>query len=404
MSSQEQSGQAPHVPGRTLVLTFAVACGLIVANIYYAQPLIALIAPELGLHTGLAGVIVALTQLGFGAGLLLVVPLGDRFENRGLVLLTLSALLVALIGVALSDSMLTFLVASFAVGVSAVATQILIPFVSQLVPAASRGSVIGVVVGGLVAGIMLARPFASYIAALFGWRTVFALAACFILILIVTLRLALPQRWPAQHLGYPAILRSLPGLVANTPPLRRRAFYQGMLFAAFNMFWTASPLLLAQQFDLGHKGIALFTLAAAAGALSAPLAGRLADRGLTRPATGYAIGAVVLALLLSLLAAQLHSIAVLVIAALVLDAAIQVNQVLSLRCIYMLAPELRGRLTGLYMAFVFACGAVGSSAAAALYVFGSWTALAIAGAAFAAAALLFYVTEFRAPRAVSSPT
>ena len=378
-----------------LIAVFAVASGLAVANIYYAQPLIGLIAPELGLHAGLAGLVVALTQLGYGAGLLFVVPLSDRFENRRLVVLALGGVALGLVGIALSDSMLTFLAASFVVGVSAVATQILVPFASHLAPPESRGRVVGSVMGGLLAGIMLARPFSSYVAAELGWRAVFVISASVMLVLIGVLLWVLPERTPAALLDYRSIMRSLPGLVARTPTLRRRALYQGMLFAAFNVFWTGSPLLLAREFHLGHRGIALFALAGAAGALAAPIAGRLADRGLTRIATGFALAATALAFVMSGVAAHAHSLMLLVAAALLLDAAVQVNQVLSLRSIYMLAPELRGRLNGLFMTFVFLCGAVGSVLASAVYVAAGWVALAAVGAAFGVAALLFYVTEFR---------
>jgi predicted MFS family arabinose efflux permease len=388
--------EAPHTGfGPVQVAVFAVASGLTVANIYYSQPLIGLIAPALGLHAGLAGLIVALTQLGYGAGLLFLVPLSDVIENRRLVTWALGAVVLGLLGIALSDSAVTFMAASFVVGVSAVATQVLVPFASHLAPDASRGKVVGNVMSGVLGGIMLARPFSSYVAATFGWRAVFYISAGMMLVLMLVLLRALPQRRPGTSLAYSQIMRSLPGLVARTPLLRRRAFYQGMMFAAFNLFWTASPLLLANEFGLHHQSIALFTLAGAAGALSAPIAGRLADRGLTRPATGWALMAAVLAFAIAVAAWRAHSLALLVLAALMLDAAVQVCQVLSLRSIYMLAPDLRGRLNGLFVAFAFLCGATGSGLAAAVYAFRGWSTLASLGALFAVAALVLYASEFR---------
>ena len=384
---------------------FAVACGLAVANIYYSQPLIGLIAPDLGLPPGLAGLIVTLIQLGYGAGLLLVVPLSDVRENRGLVLYALGAVVLGLLGIALSDSVVTFMVASFVVGVFSVATQILVPFASHLAPETSRGKVVGTVMSGLLGGIMLARPFSSYIAATLGWRAVFYISAGMILALLMVLRHVLPQRHPTSTLSYSQILRSLPSLVARTPVLRRRAFYQGMLFAGFSLFWTGSPLLLANEFGLDHRGIALFALAGAAGALSAPVAGRLADRGLTRPATGWALVAAVIAFALAIEARLIHSLSLLILAALILDAAVQVCQVLSLRRIYMLAPDLRGRLNGLFIAFAFLCGAAGSGLAAAVYTSRGWTTLAALGALCAGAALAQFGAELRPlKRRFLSPT
>ncbi len=388
-----------------LVGVFAAACGLVVANIYYSQPLIGLIAPAVGLHPGLAGLIVALTQLGYGAGLLLLVPLSDVFENRGLVIRALGVVTLGLLAIALSNSAVTLMVASVVVGVFSVATQILVPFVSHLTPETSRGKVVGTVMSGLLGGIMLARPFSSYIAATLGWRAVFYISAGMMLALLMVLRRVLPQRRPNSTLTYSQILRSLPALVAHTPLLRRRAFYQGMLFAGFNLFWTGSPLLLAKEFGMGQRGIALFALAGAAGALSAPIAGRLADRGLTRPATGWALVSVVLAFGLAAEARLIHSLSLLILAALILDAAVQVCQVLSLRNIYMLAPELRGRLNGLFVSFAFLGGAAGSGLAAAVYTSRGWTTVAALGAVCAGVALAQFGTEYRSvKRRVLFPT
>jgi predicted MFS family arabinose efflux permease len=393
-----ETATAPQTLSTGMTLVFAAACGFAVANIYYSQPLIGLIAPELGLQMGLAGLIMTLTQLGYGAGLLLVVPLADVVENRRLVAIALGGAMLALVGITTAASVAVFLLASFAVGVCAVATQVLVPFATHLAPEATRGKVVGNVMAGLLAGIMLARPFASFVAETFGWRSVFATSALAMLILIVVLLRLLPQRQPKTTMHYGNILASLPGLVVATPLLRRRAFYQGMMFAAFNVFWTGAPLLLMQAFGLSQNGIALFALAGAAGALAAPWAGYLADRGKTRRATGWAMTAVIAAFALAALASGYRSITLLVIGALLLDGAVQICQVLSLRSIYMLQPELRGRLNGLFMTFVFVCGAIASGLAAAVYSLAGWIALSVLGASFAVLALLAYATEFRHSR------
>ena len=373
---------------------FALACGLTVANIFYTQPLIGLIGPALGLPAARAGLIVTLTQIGYGVGLLLLVPLSDVLENRRLVVTALCAAALGLLGVALSHSVATFMAASFVVGLFAAATQILVPFVSHLAPQEQRGRVVGNVMSGLLGGVMLARPFSSYIAATFGWRAVFYISAGMMLTLALVLFRVLPQRRPGTGLAYSRILRSLPRLVSRTAVLRRRAFYQAMMFAAFNVFWTGVPLLLAREFAFGQGRIALFTLAGAAGALAAPIAGRLADRGLTRPATGWALVAAVVAFAVAVAGGRLHSLALLVAAALILDAAVQLCQVLSLRSIYMLAPELRGRLNGLFIACAFLGGATGSGVAPAVYTFHGWNTLANIAVLFVLAALVLYLSEF----------
>jgi len=316
-------------------------------------------------------------------------------ENRRLITLLMVGAVIGLVGIALSNSAATFLAASFLVGTCAVTAQVLVPLASHLVPEATRGKVVGNIMAGLLAGIMLARPFSSLIAAAFGWRAVFAISAILMATLAVVLWRALPQRRPHASTGYARTMASLPGIVWRTPLLRRRAFYQGMMFAGFQAFWTAVPLALTHEFGLGQGGIALFALAGAAGALAAPWAGRLADRGLTRPATGVAIVVALTSFGLGAVAVHFRSLAGLVAAGILLDGAVQLCNVLSLRSLYILAPELRGRLNGLFLTFIFMCAAVASGLAAAIYAFHGWDSLCLLGGAFAVLALLFFATEFR---------
>ncbi len=389
-------------PSTRLTLLFATACGLCVANLYYAQPLLAPIADALRLHAGLAGLVMTLTQLGYGAGLLLLVPLADVVENRRLIVCMMAAAVIGLVAAAAAQSAAGFLAASFVVGVGAVAAQVMVPFASHLAPDAMRGKVVGNVMAGLLAGIMLARPVSSLLAAAFGWRSVFALSSLAMVALLLVLARALPQRRPGGAASYRGTLASLPGIVRRTPLLRRRAAYQGLMFAAFQAFWTTVPLALAQRFGFGQTGIALFALAGAAGALAAPWAGRLADRGLTRPATGAAMATALIAFGIGAVAVQAHSLAALVLAALLIDGAVQICQVLSIRSLYMLAPELRGRLNGLFMTFVFLCAALASGSAAAIYAFHGWRAVCLLGGALAVAGLALYATEFRRRPALAS--
>src|SRR5437899_1877389 len=239
-----------------------------------AQQLIGPIAATLQLHAGLAGLIMTLTQLGYGTGLLLLVPLADVVENRRLITFAMAGAVIGLVGITLSGSAATFLAASFLVGTCAVAAQVLVPLASHLVPEATRGKVVGNIMAGLLAGIMLARPFSSMVAAAFGWRAVFGISAVLMATLAVVMWRALPQRRPHASVGYARTMASLPGIVWRTPLLRRRAVYQGMMFAGFQAFWTTVPLALAREFNMGQGGIALFALAGAAGALAAPWAGR----------------------------------------------------------------------------------------------------------------------------------
>ena len=355
------------------ILTLAAACGLLVANIYYAQPLIAEIAQSLGLATGAAGLIVTMSQIGYGVGLLLVVPLGDLVENRRLILISATLSAVALACAAFAPSAAIFLTCAAVIGLGSVAVQILIPLAPHLAPDATRGRVVGMVSSGLMIGIMAARPVSSFIAAQTTWRVVFVLSAAAMAALAAVLSRALPTRAPQTKMTYLELMSSMVHLARATPILRRRAFYQACLFFGFSLFWTTTPLLLAgPQHRLTQNGIALFALVGVSGAIAAPLAGRVADRGWSRLATCAAMLLVLIGLLVTLVPTPGSSLALLVLAAVAIDFGVQTNLVLGYRAIFALAPEARGRVNGVYLASLFAAGAMGSALGAWAYARGGW--------------------------------
>ncbi|MFD7522331.1 MFS transporter [Paenibacillus chitinolyticus] len=381
-----------------LTLLLAAACGIIVANLYYAQPLVGEISASIGLSANSSGFIVTLTQIGYVAGLLFVVPLGDIVENRRLVVVSLLLTGAALAVTAVSKQAVPFLAASFVIGLGSVAAQVLVPFASYLASETSRGRVVGNVMSGLLLGIMLSRPLSSLAADFFGWHAVFALSALVVLILAVVLSKALPARKPSTDTSYTALLGSMWHLLRTTPILRRRAAYHACVFATFSLFWTTAPLLLAGPlFHFSQKAIALFALAAVAGAIAAPVAGRLADRGWTKPATGIALAAVAISMLLPLVIRTGSSVgvAVLVVSAVLLDAGVSANLVLGQRALFSLSPEIRSRLNGLFMAIFFFGGAVGSAIGGWIYATGGWSAALWIGIAFPIVALLYFATERR---------
>jgi predicted MFS family arabinose efflux permease len=387
---------AAHELGISAALTFALAtaCGAIVANLYFAQPLVALIGPAVGLPHEAASLVVTLTQIGYGSGLLLLVPLGDILENRRLVVVTLCFTAAALVLAALAPSAVLFLAAAFLIGITSVAAQMLLPIAAHLAPDATRGRVVGNVMSGLLTGILLARPISSLIADSFGWRAVFGASAALMLVIATAMTALLPKRRPDAGFSYGELLGSLITLILERRVLRRRAAYQAALFAAFSLFWTAVPLMLAgPTFGFTQRGIALFALAGAIGAVVAPIAGRIADRGWGRPASGVAMASVATAFLLARLGEQ-GSLAALVAAAILLDAGVQGNMVLGQREIYALGAGARSRLNGLYIAAAFAGGAVGSGITSLAFVRGGWLAVTWLGFGLGAVALLFYGTEF----------
>jgi predicted MFS family arabinose efflux permease len=386
--------------GITPAITFAcaLACGAMVANIYYAQPLIALIAPELHMRPGAAGLIVTLTQFGYAIGLLLIVPLADRLENRRLILATLILTAAALVMLALVPNAALFLAASALVGVTSAGVHMVVPFAASLAPAETRGRTIGNVMSGLLAGIMLSRPVASIVAELAGWRAVFGVAAALMLMLALMLARVLPQRRPTSGESYARILRSMGELLLRERPLQRRAIYHGFVFTIFTMFWTAVPLELAGRFGFHQTGIAAFALAGTAGALVAPIAGRLGDRGYIRAGTGVAMLIMIASCVLSGWASAAGSLTGLVLFAITLDGATQLNQVLGQRVIFSLPGEDRGRVNAVYMTVIFLFGSTGGIAASVAYHAGGWWGTMLLGAAMGGVVLMIFATEFLGPR------
>lgn len=379
-----------------IILILAAACGVIAANLYYAQPLVGPISSALGLSSGAAGLIVTLTQIGYGIGLLFIVPLGDILENRKLVVVSLLFTAIVLTIAAVVKSAPLFLTASLFIGLGSVAAQVLVPYAAHLSPDATRGRNVGNVMSGLLLGIMLARPISSIVAEFMGWRAVFVLSGITIFVLALVLAKALPARQPLTTVQYPKLLRSMLHLLRTTPILRRRAIYHACVFGTFSLFWTTVPLLLTSPtFHFSQKGVALFALVGVSGAAAAPVAGRLADRGMIRPATGLALALVIVSVFLPLMiqTGSTFALVSLVIAAILLDMGVSANLVLGQRAIFSLGAEFRSRLNGLYMAIFFAGGAIGSATGGWAYAIGGWKAALLIGIALPTIAMIYYATE-----------
>lgn len=379
-----------------MTLLLAAAAGIIVANLYYAQPLVGPIGAALGMPPGATGLVVTLTQIGYCLGLLFIVPLGDLFENRRLIVSGLVATGAALALAANADTAWQFLLAALAIGLGAVVAQVLVPFAAHLAPEATRGQTVGKVVSGLLLGIMVARPVASVLAGFGGWQAVFGIAAALVLLLAVVLHFKLPQRRPAATQRYGALIASLWPVLANTPVLRRRALYHAGLFGAFSLFWTVAPQALSgPDFGLSQNGIALFALVGMAGAVASPIAGRLADAGHTLGATAIALAVGALSFLLPLFAPHSKPLALglLAVAAIVLDAAVAANLVLGQRALFALGAEIRSRLNGLYFALFFAGGALGSALGGWVYAQYGWHAALVTGMLLPALALPAWLWE-----------
>lgn len=374
-----------------LVLLLATGAGLAVASIYYCQPMLAIVADELGASPGATGLVPTLAQLGYALGILLLTPLGDRFDRRRLILLKAGLLVLALGLSAVAPGLGALLAASLMVGLLATLTQDIVPTAATLAPEAERGRIVGTVMTGLLLGILLSRVVSGLLAEALGWRWVYGLAAGAIAVFGLAAWRWLPSVPPGTRMGYGALMVSMGALWRRHALLRRAALAQGLLSLGFSAFWSTLALMLHQQFQMGSAAAGAFGLAGAAGALAAPLAGRLSDR--SGPQRVVQIGA-----LLSLLGFALlglgpwlpawAQIGLLVLAAVVFDFGIQAALVAHQTLVYGLDPAARSRLNALLFTGVFIGMASGAALGALAFAQLGWMGVAALATAASGAALL----------------
>lgn len=376
------------------MLLLALACGAAVANLYYAQPLLDTIAGKLGTSPGVAGFVVTASQVGYAAGLLLLVPLGDIVERRTLVVRLLLLCAVALAGCAFAPSIGPLALGLAVVGITSVVAQVLIPLAGDLAGDDERGKVVGTIMSGLLIGILLARTISGFVAELAGWRAIYALAAVVMVALALALWRSLPVLGPRAHEPYRQLLRSVGTLVRSEPVLRLRMAYGMLGMLTFTLLWTALTFLLsAEPFSYSEGTIGLFGLAGLVGAVAAQGAGRLADRGLARAATACFWVAVLVGWLLADLGAS--SVLALIAGLLILDAGVQGQHITNQSVIYTLRPDARSRITTAYMTGNFAAAALGSALASLLWEAGGWDLISAVGVGTTVVALALWALERR---------
>ncbi|SAK95216.1 MFS transporter [Caballeronia ptereochthonis] len=369
----------PHYSRATLWLLATIA-GVSVANIYFNQPLLGDFRSAFPESAWLIGAVPASTQLGYALGMLVLAPLGDRFDRRLLILLQLAALGISLVIACTAPTLAVLIAASLAIGVVSTIAQQAVPFSAELAPAAERGHAVGTVMSGLLLGILLARTVSGFVAQYFGWRAVFGASVIATVALAVVVIARLPKSRPTSTLSYGKLLGSMRHLTLESPALREAALTGGSLFAAFSIFWSVLTLLLAgEPFHLGPQAAGLFGIVGAAGALAAPLAGKSADRRGPRAVISLCIGLTALSFVVFAFSAR--SIAGLIVGVIVLDVGVQAAQISNQSRIYALRPEARSRVNTVYMVAYFIGGALGSALASLAWHAMGWTGVCLAGLA-----------------------
>jgi len=374
----------------------AVATGAVVANLYYAQPLLNEVSRSLHVGSAGASTVVTATQVGYAAGLLLIVPLGDLRPRRSLVVLLFLLSAVALVACAVAPNLWLFEVGSVAAGCASVAGQVMVPFAADLAPEERRGRVVARIMTGLLLGILLARTVSGLVAQLAGWRAIYWISAGLMVLFAAVLGRALPAEGKRPHLSYPHLVGSSLRLLADEPALRRRAWHGAMAFAAFSVLWTSLAFLLsAAPYHYSNLVIGLFGLVGVAGVAAANLAGKLAD--VNRTAITTAGAGVLLTLSFVVLGAGTTSVAAVIVGIIVLDIGTQGMQITNQAVIYALRPDARSRINSAYMFCYFVGGAVGSVTAGIVFSADKWTGVCLLGGGFGVATLAMTLFDWIRP-------
>nr|WP_297526097.1 MFS transporter [uncultured Roseateles sp.] len=385
----------PATPSAPLIVLLAASAGLGAASLYYSQPILAPLAEDLHASTAGIGAVPMLTQLGYAAGILLLTPLGDRFDRRKVILTKFVLLIATLLLCAFAPGFAPFLLASAVLGLTATLAQDVVPMAATLSPVEHRGRIVGQVMTGLLLGILLSRVMSGVIAQAFGWRWVYGLAATALTITGLASWRWLPSSPPAMRTTYGALLRSLGGLWKTLPTLRRAAIAQALLAVAFSAFWSTLAVMLHERFGLGSAVSGAFGLAGAAGALAAPLAGRFADK--RGPGVVTKLGSLLVALSFAVMSVTAWldrgaAIVVLVVLAIVFDFGVQAALVAHQTIVYSLDPAARSRLNALLFTGMFIGMATGAALGSVLLTHWGWVGVTGLATVASAGALLVRLT------------
>jgi predicted MFS family arabinose efflux permease len=362
---------------KPLVLLMAVICGATVANLYYIQPLEAQVASTFHISQSAVGVAAMLTQIGYALGLLLIVPLGDMVERRSVIL-----------------RMLLLLIAMFAIGITTIVPQLVIPYAAQLSKPKEQGKTIGNVMSGLLIGILLSRTFSGLIGSAVGWRVVYYIATGLTLILLLVIRLVFPKSKSSSQISYSNLLKSIPSLIKRQRSLRESALNGFFMFGSFSAFWTSLIFLLeTPHYGMGAREAGLFGLAGIAGALAAPLIGKTADRKSPRYAVGIGIMLSTLAFLFFTFGG--FHLWGLIAGVIFLDLGNQAGQVSNMARVQALGDKMRSRNNTVYMFSYFVGGAAGSFLGTLCFQHFGWYGVCAIGLIFQLAALLIHFGIYR---------
>ncbi|PEK01304.1 MFS transporter [Bacillus wiedmannii] len=381
---------------RYMTLLFAIACGMAVANIYFAHPLLDSLSNEFKISHSTIGIVITITQVCYALGLLLFVPLGDLLNQKKLIIAHMLLSVFALIIIGCASSSTVLFIGMALVGILATVTQTLVAYASILANPSERGRIVGFVTSGVVIGILLARTFAGILTDLAGWRSVYLTSAILLLCVTFLLHRNLPtlELKKVTTMSYRKLIYSVLLLFVEERLLRIRGILALLIFTSFSILWTSLVLpLSASPHNLSHTAIGAFGLAGVAGALAATKAGQLADKGLGQRTTGIALSLLILSWLL--IKSINHSLLLLIFGIILLDLAVQAVHVTNQSMLFTVRPEARSRLTASYMIFYSIGSATGAILSTNTYEQYGWDGVCILGISVSACALFFWIITLR---------
>lgn len=382
--------EKPHLTNLHLwVMT--IATGMVVANIYYNQPLLADISKDFNVSEAQGGMLAMLTQFGYAAGMLFTVPLGDMLERKRLIMLEFLMTIVALLLAAFSPSIHILMFACFLIGAFSVIPQLIVPMAAHLSDPAQRGKTIGFVMSGLLIGILLSRTVSGYIGAHLGWRAMFLIAAVLMLILWVALYFLLPKVYPEYTGSYKELMKSLLDLIREEPLLRIAAIRGALCYACFSGFWTTLIFLLKEpQYHSGSEAAGAFGLVGAFGAIAASQMGRLSDKGDSQKLTAISILLVVFSYII--FGFSTSNMFLLIAGVIIMDMGVQATHISNQAVIFSLRPEARSRLNTVYMVTYFIGGAAGTFFASQAWHFYKWKGVVSMGIFLSVLSFIIHIT------------
>ena len=371
----------------------SISAGLVVANLYYNQPLLNQIAATYGVSESAVSNVALSTQLGYAFGLLLIIPLGDKVSNHKILRWDFLLIVGSLIAAGLSNSLLLLIISSFFIGFSSSLPQLFVPMAAQLSDTKGRGRAIGIVMSGLLIGILGSRVISGFIGEQFGWRTMYYGAAVVMAFLFLLLHFKLPKLKPHFPGSYGSLLKSIWHYFKTEPALRVASLRGALGFAGLSAFWTTLVFLMEDNFGYGSTAAGLFGLLGITGALGATVVGKLNDKINKNRIIAFSAILLIVSWLVFLVSS--YSIFGIIIGVILVDLGLQALHITNQNIIFSKNPEGRNRVNTVYMVSFFIGGALGTTLGAYAWENFHWVGVSVLGLSLSVLILLAHLISRR---------